>query len=649
MPYIINYDIAGIAVFIIVLFLYSIKSRIPSWRTHIYFISLIDAFLAVVFDLISCFTDVLPNDYLLLKYTVTILHLLTGNLVVIFYYLVLYSVLHEQKEFNNIQKTVLVCSIAIISILIITTPLTHFVVFFDDNNNYVYGMGLKFLYLINFFYVILGLYQVFAYGKNLSFPKKCIIVIYIIVGIVFPLYQFFHPNTLVIGFGCSLIAIYTNQVLLNLVEYTNSNTDTYNEKALTEIMQQNSYNNKNTSFVVLAILSWTRIFDQFGFQKGFIIISQYIHKIKDTCRVKYIFEISDGCFLIICKNQQEKKKFLGRFKFFNNENDYVKDSISSLNDIPLLLQTKVFILDNSVLLEETKVKFSQDEIMNFINYAITKNKNEKKSEYVINENDLINFYDLIKLRKEVFSLIDDNSVQILFQPIYNFEQKKFTAAEIKPYIKDSNNKLVPIDFMQEEINKNVDVLNFNKMILLKICNFIKNNKLVETSISRIQFKLSSFQCFQEEFFHEIIKILDCYGIPHSYIIFEINEMIISRNKDSFSAMMQDFSDQGICFGLDEYGTGYENTANILQFPYTEIKLDKDILNSIEGNKIVKENTFSISQLINMAKENKLPISVRGVDSASESRIFENFECNFIQGSFYSNPLEESDFISLVNK
>ena len=103
---------------------------------------------------------------------------------------------------------------------------------------------------------------------------------------------------------------------------------------------------------------------------------------------------------------------------------------------------------------------------------------------------------------------------------------------------------------------------------------------------------------------------------------------------------------GFTFSLDDYGTGYSNASHIFNLDFDIIKLDKSILWKADQKasaKIILRNT------IQMIKEMNLKIVMEGVETDSQKQAVSNLDCDYIQGFYFSKPMEADRFIDYCKK
>jgi EAL domain-containing protein (putative c-di-GMP-specific phosphodiesterase class I) len=101
---------------------------------------------------------------------------------------------------------------------------------------------------------------------------------------------------------------------------------------------------------------------------------------------------------------------------------------------------------------------------------------------------------------------------------------------------------------------------------------------------------------------------------------------------------------GVCFALDDYGTGYANTSAVIQYPFSTVKLDKSMLwSAFEDKKAMSALKFSIA----MIKEMGMKIITEGVENEEQSKLLKSMGCDYFQGYYYSKAVSGAEFLKKI--
>jgi diguanylate cyclase len=130
------------------------------------------------------------------------------------------------------------------------------------------------------------------------------------------------------------------------------------------------------------------------------------------------------------------------------------------------------------------------------------------------------------------------------------------------------------------------------------------------------------------------------GIKPEWIILEITESAVMNEPENALAIINRLHDMGYQFSIDDFGTGYSSLAYLKKLPLAELKIDKsfvmDLMNSDNDMAIVKA-------IINLAHNLGLSVTAEGVETQAVLTKLKEYNCDIVQGYYFSKPLSVKDF------
>ena len=188
------------------------------------------------------------------------------------------------------------------------------------------------------------------------------------------------------------------------------------------------------------------------------------------------------------------------------------------------------------------------------------------------------------------------------------------------------------------------IIEMGEVILDKVCRFIHDFKLAQTTVEYIEVNISPVQLMQQHFSDRVKQIMEKYDVRPNQINIEITETATISMADMVNANIMDLVQYGIKFSLDDYGSGYANIDYINHMPFSIIKLDKYII--WDAFKSTKAG-ITLKHTIGMLNELELHIVAEGVETAEMRDHLADIGCHFMQGWYYSKAVSDQDFIRLI--
>ena len=253
-------------------------------------------------------------------------------------------------------------------------------------------------------------------------------------------------------------------------------------------------------------------------------------------------------------------------------------------------------------------------------------------------------YQTQKMEQLIFDAIEQDWITVHYQPIYATAEKKFTSAEALVRITDKNGRMVPPNDFIRVAEKNGMMLHLGEIIFEKVCRFIKENNPAQYGLRYIEVNLSAVQCAYAPLADTYIAIMERYGISPQMINLEITETAVFGTKKVVLDNMNRLIDYGVSFSLDDFGTGQSNLNYIVDMPVSIIKFDRGMTNSYFENGKAK---YVMDAAMHMIHGMQLKIVSEGIETGEQYEIMEALGINYIQGYYFSKPLEEPAFLEFI--
>jgi len=240
------------------------------------------------------------------------------------------------------------------------------------------------------------------------------------------------------------------------------------------------------------------------------------------------------------------------------------------------------------------------------------------------------------VQKALERAIHNQHFEIYYQPICCTADNEFHYVEALLRLKDSQlGNVSPSEFIPvaEEAGLIVEITYF---VIDRVCSFMKTAVDWDTQRIKVAINLSAVHFNQSNMVSRILEITKKYGIDPIYLKFEITESMMVKSFDQVKMAMIQLASYGVEFALDDYGQGYSNIVNLLQLPFSTIKLDRSIICSIEDNREM------VGSLINALKSLGMDIVAEGVETEEQSIFLRKYDCDYLQGFLFARPMPQNE-------
>lgn len=153
--------------------------------------------------------------------------------------------------------------------------------------------------------------------------------------------------------------------------------------------------------------------------------------------------------------------------------------------------------------------------------------------------------------------------------------------------------------------------------------------------------------FQTKRLIDLIKnSVNSSSIDYSNIELEVTESAVMENIKTAQDRLNSLHNLGIKVSLDDYGTGYSSLAYLKHLPIDTLKIDKTFIDGIANN---PKDLAIVNSTVKIAKSLGMATVAEGVEDEKQAQYIREIGCTYIQGYFYSPPVDEDKAIELIRK
>jgi len=236
-------------------------------------------------------------------------------------------------------------------------------------------------------------------------------------------------------------------------------------------------------------------------------------------------------------------------------------------------------------------------------------------------------------------LIEDNKIEIFFQPIVSIKNKKVFALEALTRAYDENNDFISPMYLFEQAKKEQLANKLDSYVReLALKKFLEYHKKNKEILLFLNFE-SSFIDSQE--YDQFILVVKKYNINTSNIVLEIKEDEI-KNNSSIKRFVDLYRKNGFIIAIDDFGTGYSSFDRLSLIKPDIVKIDRSLIYNINKNFI---NSEILSAVSNMCHNIGAIVLAEGVEGKDEILNCMQKDIDIFQGFYFSKPKKQIDILT----
>ena len=468
------------------------------------------------------------------------------------------------------------------------------------------------------------------------FEKRQLAAIVAVLPIMFlgMVAELIVPKLLVLSFMISIAIILIQTVLESSEDIIDNKTNLPNMEEFIKAIKKSFFiKDKNKTVVLIRIANYNNFINSYSnneINKYFVALSKYFIKFRKKLKIKDdLYSLNNGYYASIC----DKKVYVdvSPEDFYDEglEREYCPD----------------FFPDLELCYFEPFNDFeSADEAINFVNNYRETIKFEKN---YVRYSDVKHDKDLI-IQNHLEQIIDtgfqEREFKVYYQPIYSVKDKKFKTAEAlvrlvsKKYGFISPGSFIPYAESTGRISE------IDSFVMEEVFKFVSSDKFKELGLEYIEINLSMAECVNVKLVERIKRLKDQYNVDPKNINLEITESFNPMDQEEINNNLNKLVELGFNFSLDDYGTGYSNINRFSKLPISIIKIDKTLVDDSKNEGMKKILDYSFGLVKDLNKQTV----VEGVETKEQFELFKEYGANYIQGFYFSKPLDYNRYIEFVS-
>ncbi len=220
-----------------------------------------------------------------------------------------------------------------------------------------------------------------------------------------------------------------------------------------------------------------------------------------------------------------------------------------------------------------------------------------------------------------------------FQPLVGAEDSKLTGAEaLMRFHAPDGTMISPGEFIPilEETGLIIPVGKWMLRESLSACR--KFQRYLPGF--KMNVNLSYIQVRKSDVLHDIIGILEEYGLSPASVCVELTESGYLEENPHFVQVWNGLKEYGVLLALDDFGTGYSNLHCLSDLKPSYVKIDRTFMSKA----LKRDYEYQLlTHIIEMAHSLDLYVCAEGIENEEELRRAQETGPDYIQGFLFGRP------------
>ena len=410
---------------------------------------------------------------------------------------------------------------------------------------------------------------------------------------------------------------------------TNLYNRKYFSKQINRFIELSKRENKNFAILFLDLDNFKEINDTLSHKVGDYILKVVSSRLKNVVRKTDIVARFGGDEFVIG---------VYGYKELEDLEIIVQKIIDAIRQ-PIIKDNDTFEINASVgIAVYPKDGENASELIKNADAAMYKAKKDKTVFEFYTEEINQEFQKRVELKKALKKAIENKEFVPYFQPQMDKEENLYGSEVLVRWNRDG--KIVfPNEFIEYAIEMNF----IDKIDMVVIENAIiqwkkweskgYNPGVISCNVTMQHIEKSDFLSFLKD-------ILEKYDFNPEMLNIEITEQSVMENPEESIKVFEKIRNLGVGINIDDFGTGYSSLSYLKKLPIDKLKIDKSF---VDGIPFDQDDVKITTTIINLAKGFNLKIVAEGVENRVQRDFLIDHGCDYIQGYYYSKPLNADEF------
>lgn len=250
----------------------------------------------------------------------------------------------------------------------------------------------------------------------------------------------------------------------------------------------------------------------------------------------------------------------------------------------------------------------------------------------------------LQLETDLHSALKNNEFEVYYQPLIDLKINQISGMEALLRWKHPQQGFIsPVNFipLAEETGLIVPI---GEWVLREACAQTRIWHQMGFSSLKVAVNLAEKQLRQDNFVGTIDRILTMTDFSPRFLELEITETAILD--EAITNLLKEFKKRGLSLSVDDFGTGYSGLSYLKRFSIDKLKIDQSFIRDIPAS---SDSITIVSAIIAMAKELGVNVLAEGVETEEQLEFLRKKGCNYIQGYYFSKPVDVNGFTQLLLK
>jgi diguanylate cyclase (GGDEF)-like protein len=248
----------------------------------------------------------------------------------------------------------------------------------------------------------------------------------------------------------------------------------------------------------------------------------------------------------------------------------------------------------------------------------------------------------LEIENDLYDALKNNELAVYYQPLIDIKANKIAGMEALIRWKHPKHGFIsPMQFIPIAEETGL-IIPIGEWVTTQACQQTRIWHDQGFSTLKVAVNLSDKQLRNKKIITSIQEILKNTKLEKAFLELEITETAILD--EVVIPIIQEFKNMGLSIAVDDFGTGYSGLSYLKRFSIDKLKIDQSFIKDIPQS---SDSIAIVSAIIAIGKELGVKILAEGVETIQQLNFLKSKECDYVQGYYFSKPLDTNLFTQLL--
>ena len=239
--------------------------------------------------------------------------------------------------------------------------------------------------------------------------------------------------------------------------------------------------------------------------------------------------------------------------------------------------------------------------------------------------------------------IENNHFVVRYQPQIDLNNGNVVGVEALAYWDHRERGSLPPSYFIPLAEETGMIQELGELVLLQACEQFSYWLKSGHDFGKVAVNVSLLQFRQKDFVKSVERVLKITELDPRHLELEMTETSAMTEIGKSIDILNELKSLGVCIAIDDFGTGYSSLAYLKRLPLHLLKVDRGFIEDVDNN---PDDQAIVKSIIDLSHNMGLKVIAEGVERKSQLDWLEENLCDYVQGFYFSPPLQEKDLIRL---